>query len=148
MTEWLDEAENEAWRGYIEMHTRLFAHLGRQLQHQNDLSAADFEVLVQLSESPEGRIRVFELANRLQWERSRLSHQLTRMEGRGLICRQGCPSDRRGSYVELTPDGRRAIEAAAPGHVETVRRHFVDVLDRQQLRTMAEISRRVLDSLP
>jgi DNA-binding MarR family transcriptional regulator len=148
VTEWLDEAETEAWRGYLEMHARLFAHLDRQLQRQSDLSSADFQVLVQLSEAPEGRMRVFELAERLQWERSRLSHQLTRMEGRGLVCRQGCPSDRRGSFVELTPDGRRAIEAAAPGHVEAVRRHFVDVLDPEQLRTLADISRQVLASLP
>jgi DNA-binding MarR family transcriptional regulator len=148
VTKWLDELEMEAWRSYINMQVHLTAHLGRQLQSESELSPADFEVLVQLSESPGDRMRVFELACQLQWERSRLSHHLTRMERRGLVQREGCPSDGRGSYVELTGPGRRAIEEAAPGHLEAVRRHFVDVLDRDQLRAMADISKRVLDSLP
>lgn len=148
MPEALDDLETQAWRGYVKMRLHLSAHLGRLLQQDSDLSTADFEVLLHLSESPSDQMRVFELAEELQWERSRLSHQLTRMEGRGLVRRYGCPSDGRGSFVEMSAEGRRVLQGAAPSHVEAVRRHFVDVLDRDQLQAMAEISQRVLDSLP
>jgi DNA-binding MarR family transcriptional regulator len=148
VTEWLDELEAEAWREYLNMHRHLTAHLGRLLQLHSDLSTADFEVLVHLSESPGDRMRVCELADQLEWERSRLSHHLTRMERRGHVRREGCVSDGRGSFVELTPEGRQVIEGAAPGHVEAVRQYFVEVLDREQLRTMADMSKRVLAGLP
>jgi len=111
---WLDESEQRAWRSYLQMHGQLLARLNRQLQADSDLSLADYEVLVTLSEVPAGRLRPFELQRGLQWEQSRLSHQLRRMEHRGLVGREGCTDDRRGAFIVLTDAGRRAIEAAAP----------------------------------
>jgi DNA-binding MarR family transcriptional regulator len=148
VTDWLDDLENEAWRGYIRMQVQLNAQLARLLQSESDLSHADFEVLVTLSEAPGDQMRVFELAEHLRWERSRLSHHLTRMERRELVVRAGCPSDGRGAFVELTAQGRRTIEEAAPGHLEAVRRYFIDNLDRHELRLLADISRRVVEGLP
>ena len=148
MTEWLDELESEAWRGYLRMQVQLNAQLSRLLQAGSDLSDADFHVMVELSELDGDRMRVFELAERLQWERSRLSHHLTRMERRGLVQRSGCPSDGRGAFVALTVEGSRAIEAAAPGHIEAVRRYFIDLLERDQLQALVDIAGRVLAHLP
>jgi DNA-binding MarR family transcriptional regulator len=147
---WLDEREQHAWRAYIEAYRRLLAHLGRHLQRETGLSDGDYAVLVNLSEAPGDRMRAFELGRAMQWEKSRLSHHLTRMAARGLISREECPSDGRGAYVVLTPAGRVAIEAAAPLHVREVRRLFVDALSGQQLDALAEISdtlRRQVDAL-
>ena len=117
---WLDEREARAWRGFLRMQSEL-RRVARQLQQEAGLSAADYEVLVSLSEAPGGRLRVFELGGATQWEKSRLSHHLTRMEHRGLVRRMPCPTDNRGANVVLT-DGPSAIEAAAPRHVEHVRK--------------------------
>lgn len=144
---WLTESQHRAWRGYLALNTQLNAELNRQLQASSDLSLADFEVLVQLTDSPDGRVRSFQLGHALQWEKSRLSHQVTRMERRGLVSREGCPSDGRGAFVVVTPEGRRAIEAAAPGHVEAVHRLFFDVLSEEQVATLTEISDQVLARL-
>ncbi len=144
---WLDDREQAAWRAFIEMHLRLFRHLERQLQRDSDLSAPDYEVLVSLSEAPDERLRPFELCEALQWEKSRLSHQLTRMERRGLVERRSCPTDGRGSHVGLTPAGRSAIQAAAPGHVEEIRLVFVDALDPEQLDQLAAASRIIADAV-
>src|SRR3954454_4889464 len=122
MTRWLSEPEQRAWRGLLQMTTRLETQLNRELQETSGLSLADYDVLVPLSEAPQGRLRVFELASDLGWERSRLSHHLTRMQRRGLITREDCDADRRGAFVVLTDAGRSAIDQAAPAHVETVRR--------------------------
>ena len=128
------------------MHAQLSAHVRRSLGQCVGMSDADYAVLVHLSESPEGKLRVFELVRALQWEKSRLSHQLRRMEQRELLERTECPTDGRGAFVALTPTGRDAIEAAAPLHVEEVRRHFIDRLSPEQLESLLEISRAVLDS--
>lgn len=144
---WLNEREARAWRGYERMQTRLEAQLARDLQHDCGMSMADFEVLVHLSESPEGRLRAFELVDSMEWEKSRLSHHLSRMEGRGLVARVECDTDARGSYVTLTVQGRKAIEAAAPLHVEHVRRHLIDLLEPDHLDALGEISERVLERL-
>ncbi|MBV8527238.1 MAG: MarR family transcriptional regulator [Candidatus Dormibacteraeota bacterium] len=108
------------------------------------LSHPDYYVLVQLSESSERRMRMSDLASGIQWSKSRLSHHLDRMELRGLVSREDCPSDARGAYACLTPAGLRAIEDAAPGHVASVRRHFIDALTPDQLETLAEISETVI----
>jgi DNA-binding MarR family transcriptional regulator len=147
MTRWLDDDEQRAWRAYVQMQARLNAHLGRQLQRDSGLSLADYEVLVQLTEVPDGRLRPFALQERLEWEQSRLSHHLSRMSRRGLVERQECPSDARGAFVVLTPAGRAAIEAAAPGHVAAVRDLFLDRLDREELHTLARFATRVLHRL-
>jgi DNA-binding MarR family transcriptional regulator len=146
-TRWLTEREQAAWRGYVAMSARLAAQLNRDLQAAAGLSQADYAVLVQLSEHPDGRVRVLELARALGWEKSRLSHQLSRMQQRGLIGRSGCASDRRGSYIELTVDGRRTIEDAAPAHVESVRKWLFDNLSNEQVDVLQAITRSVNDRL-
>src|SRR5579875_2269814 len=110
------------------MNSRLAARLNREMQDESGLSIADFSVLVQLSEHVDGRMRVLELARALRWEKSRLSHQLTRMQQRGLIDRSYCSEDRRGAFVVLTDRGRAVVDAAAPQHVESVRRYLFDEL--------------------
>ena len=140
---WLDEREQAAWRAYLDMNAKLNARLNREMQEQCGISIADFSVLVQLSEHVDSRMRVLELARALGWEKSRLSHQLTRMQQRHLISRSNCSEDRRGAWVELTPQGRETIEAAAPRHVESVRRYLFDELDDEQVRALEQIARTV-----
>ena len=146
-TRWLDADEQRAWRRYLRMQAELTARLARQLLTESDLSLADFEVLVNLTDVPEGRMRVTELAKLLQWEKSRLSHHFSRMEKRGLVVRENCPSDARGAFVVLTPEGRVTIEAAAPGHVETVRRLMFDGLTAAQVEALGTIADVVLDRI-
>src|SRR3954449_3671739 len=124
MPQWLTDDEQQAWRGLLQMTSRLDARLNRELQQTSGLSLADYDVLVLLSETPDGRLRMFQLIEDLQWEQSRLSHHIARMERRGLVVREECTTDRRGAFVVLTDAGRDAIERAAPGHVAAVR-HLV-----------------------
>ena len=122
---WLDDREQAAWRVYLSSHARLVAELNRRLVAVCGLTINDYQVLVNLSEAPEGRLRSFELAEAMQWERSRLTHQLTRMEGRSLVGREVCEDDRRGSFVAITTAGRRVLRRAAPHHAADVRELFV-----------------------
>lgn len=126
------------------MRVELGAVLDKQLASDSALSSSDYQVLVALSEAHEDRLRIGELAAAVRWEKSRLSHHLTRMARRGLLVREDCPDDARGSYVRLTTEGRRTIERAAPAHVEAVRRYFIDALSVQQLEALAEITEAVL----
>jgi DNA-binding MarR family transcriptional regulator len=144
MTRWLDDDEQQAWRAYVKMQSHLNAAVGRRMQADSQLSLPDFEVLVQLTDTPEGRVRVFELARALDWEKSRLSHHLRRMQKRGLVSREECPDDARGAFIVLTADGRKAIEQAAPHHVETVRKLVFDVLTRDQVDALRAISEQIL----
>ncbi|HKR50425.1 MAG TPA: MarR family winged helix-turn-helix transcriptional regulator [Pseudonocardiaceae bacterium] len=144
---WLDEDEQRIWRSYLQMQRQLAARLNRQLQADCGLSLADYEVLVQLTDTQDGRLRSFELARGLLWEQSRLSHHLNRMHNRGLVVRQECCEDGRGTFVVLTTAGRRAIEAAAPGHVAMVRRLFFDGLTRDQILMLEQLSTQVLARL-
>jgi DNA-binding MarR family transcriptional regulator len=144
---WLDDDQQRAWRAFVSMYTRLDAHLGRDLQATTDLSTADFSVLVALTDVCQGRVRAYELSEALEWEKSRLSHHLGRMAKRGLITRGGCSEDGRGQFVAVTPAGRAAIEAAAPHHVETVRRLVFDVLSAEEVAALAAISQAVLARL-
>ncbi|WAL69735.1 MarR family transcriptional regulator [Amycolatopsis cynarae] len=129
------------------MQAQLTARLNRQLQADSELSYSDFAVLVALTDVPDGRVRIFELARELQWEKSRLSHHLARMQKRGLVAREECRSDARGAFVVLTSAGSEAIEGAAPKHVETVRRLVFDALTPEQVETLAALSDRVLERL-
>jgi DNA-binding MarR family transcriptional regulator len=146
-TPWLSAPEQRAWRGLLHMHAELTARLGRHLQATSELSLADFEVLVALTDVPEARRRVLELGRDLQWEKSRLSHHLTRMEKRGLVAREECPSDGRGAFVVVTDAGRAAIEAAAPAHVTEVRRLVFDVLDDAEVGVLGDLTERVVERL-
>jgi DNA-binding MarR family transcriptional regulator len=147
MTRWLDEGEQRAWRAYQRMQGQLAARLNRQLQADSGLSLADYEVLVLLTDVPEACVRPFELQRRLQWEQSRLSHHLTRMQRRGLIERRECDEDGRGALIVLTDAGRKAIVAAAPGHVEAVRSLFFDGLTGDQVQLLEELATQVLSRL-
>jgi DNA-binding MarR family transcriptional regulator len=144
---WLDAIEARAWRGYLLMSRLLFAELGRGLSRDANMSHADYEVLVVLSETPGHRLRMNELASRLVWEKSRLSHQITRMQQRGLVGRQECASDARGSFVVLTDAGLAAITSAAPNHVRDVRRNFFDLLTPEQVESLAAMTETVVDHL-
>jgi len=146
-TVWLTAREDHVWRTYLRMHAELLRHLNRQLQAESDLSAQDYEVLVHLSEAADGRLRAFELGVVVQWEKSRLSHHLSRMEKRGLIAREDCETDARGAYVVLSAAGRRAIEATAPGHVAEIRDVFLDALTPAQLDALGDIAEAVLARL-
>jgi DNA-binding MarR family transcriptional regulator len=128
-TPWLSASQQRLWRGWLRLNAELNSTLQRELQDDSGLSMPDFEVLVHLTDTPEGRIRVNDLARLLFWERSRLSHHVTRMQKRGLVERTECPDDGRGAFIAVTAQGRAAIEQAAPGHVRTVRRLMFDALD-------------------
>lgn len=141
---WLSDREQLAWRAQLAMWTRLNAQLAREMAAESDLSMADFTVLVALTDTCAGKTRAFSLADALQWEKSRLSHQLARMEKRGLIERTECSEDGRGQLVGVTPAGQTAIERAAPAHVAAVRRMFFDGLTHEQIDTLTEIARAAL----
>ena len=145
---WLDDEEARAWRGFLRMHQLLRAELERELARETGLSLADYEVLVNLSEADGQRLRMWALADALRWSRSRLSHQVARMQDRGLLSREECPTDARGAFATLTPAGLAAIEGAAPGHVAGVRRHLFDRLSPAQVRALIEISEAVLHPVP
>jgi DNA-binding MarR family transcriptional regulator len=129
---WLSAQEGSAWLGYRRMRARL------------DL---DYDVLSNLSDAPADCMRVHELAGLMQWSSSRLTHQVTRMQQRELVIRENAAADGRGSTVRLTPSGRERIERAAPFHVASVRRHFIDLLTPAELLALNELSARVLDRL-
>ena len=122
------------------MQARLVGELARQLTSESGLSYPDYVVLVALTDRPDGRMRLFELGKFLDWEKSRLSHHLTRMANRGLITKEPCDEDRRGAHIVITAQGRSAIAAAAPGHLASVRRLFIDLLTPAQIDAMAEIA--------
>lgn len=145
---WLTEAEYRAWLGYRRMRARLDLQLARDLARDSGLSEPDYDVLSTVSETEGHRMRLSELAALMLWSKSRLSHHITRMEQRGLVTREECASDGRGSFVVLTEDGMRAIEAAAPGHVASVREHFIDLLTDRQIGTLTAITQAVLSRLP
>src|SRR3712207_1706688 len=146
-TPWLDERQQRLWRAWVALDTQLPAALHRQLQGDSGLSLQDFEVLVRLTEAADSRARVTDLANAAGWERSRLSHHIKRMEGRGLVQRQECCDDGRGAFVVLTPAGRDAIERAAPGHARTVRQLVFASLTEEELQAVTAFAERVLGRL-
>jgi DNA-binding MarR family transcriptional regulator len=146
-TPWLDDRQQQVWRAWLRVGSRLPAALNRQLQRDSELSLQDFDVLVQLTDVDEGRVRVSALAAALGWERSRLSHHVTRMERRGLVAREECDDDGRGAFVVLTPAGRTAIERAAPGHVRTVRSLVFDALAPAEVDALGDVLAAVLDRL-
>ena len=145
MVEWLSEPQARAWRGYRRMFLLLNAQIARDLG-RNGLSEADYDVLSTLSETKDGA-RIKYLGAHLLWSQSRLSHHITRMQQRGLVTREDCPGDARGAIVALSTEGRQAIEDAAPGHVESVRRHFIDLLTPAQIEAFGEIADTVVERL-
>jgi DNA-binding MarR family transcriptional regulator len=120
--------------------------LNRQLQDDRDLSLADYEVLGRLHQAPEHTLRARDLAATLTWEQSRLSHQLARMQRRGLVDKRRCTDDRRGYLISLTSPGREAIEQAAPGHVSAVRELIFDKLTPADVRQLGNLMERLTKS--
>ncbi|MEI2639367.1 MAG: MarR family transcriptional regulator [Microthrixaceae bacterium] len=143
-TPWLSDSEQTAWRGFMEMHAVVGAELARRLAADSTLSYQDYEVLVALTDNDSGQLRVMEIAEVLGWEKSRVSHQVSRMTSRGLVEKRPCESDRRGFEVSITDVGRSHIERAAPGHVEAVRELFIDRLSANDLASLTRIARKVL----
>jgi len=141
---WLNEREERAWRALQFMQMRVEGELARQLASDSGLSYSDYVVLVALTDRPDGRMRLFELADVLGWEKSRLSHHVARMADRGLVKKEKCGADRRGAFVAVTKRGRKEIEAAAPGHVAAVRHLFVDRLTPDQLDAIGDAAEAVL----
>jgi DNA-binding MarR family transcriptional regulator len=144
---WLTPAEHDAWHSFIHMQEKLIGRLSRRVQAESDLSAADYTVLVELTDAPDGRLRPLDLAKTVEWEKSRMSHHIGRMAKRGLVTREECADDGRGAVIAITPAGREAIAAAAPLHVEAVRQLFVDPLSPEELRMVAQISNRILEQM-
>jgi DNA-binding MarR family transcriptional regulator len=142
MTEprWLDAQEMRAWRGLLGTNRLLFEQVNRELSRRSALSSADYEVLVQLSEAPDRRLRMSELAAQSLSSKSRLSHQVSRLEKLGWVRREECPTDRRGAFAVLTDDGFAVLAEAAKGHVEDVRRHLFDHLSPDQIAALADIT--------
>jgi len=144
---WLSAEQERVWRRWVTLNARLSATLQRELQDDAGLSMPDYEVLVHLTDSAEGQVRVTDLARLLLWERSRVSHHVTRMESRCLVRREECAEDGRGAFVVITPQGRAAIEQAAPGHVNTVRLLVFDALSPEEIDAFATIIDKALAQL-
>ena len=145
--QWLTEEQQRIWRAYLSVESRLSAHLNRQLQASSSLSIAEYGVLVNLSEVADGKMRPFELGRALCWEQSRLSHQIARMERRGLVTREQCASDKRGAFIVITPAGRTTIEAAAPGHAEAVRDCLFGRLTPEEAVAFGEACTKIANAL-
>jgi DNA-binding MarR family transcriptional regulator len=126
---WLDPDEQAVWRAFLDVSRLLFEQLNRQLSDEAGMSLAEYEILVQLSEAPDRRLRMSELADRVVSSRSRITHTVGRMEERGLVHREACVDDGRGVLCVLTDAGFARLEETAPGHVETVRTLMFDPLD-------------------
>lgn len=143
-TEWLNSNEEHAWREFRRLLVVLPARTSRDLA-QVGLSAPDYEVLSTLSEHPHHRWALKSLAAKMEWSRSRLSRQVSRMQDRGLIERESDDTDGRGCILHLTDDGLSVLRQAAPSHLRSVRARFIDHLTPAELATLANISRRIVD---
>ena len=143
---WLNPTEMKAWRRYILASRRLIDVLDSDLGGHG-LSMPDYEILVQLSEAQDRKMRMSELAQNALLSRSRLSHRMKVMEKAGWVKREACPEDKRGYFAVMTPKGWKAIVAAAPEHVESVRNRFMDHLTKAEQQALADIFQRVEQSL-
>jgi DNA-binding MarR family transcriptional regulator len=140
---WLSDDELATWKSFSLMHLQLMAKLASQL-NADGLSLPDYLVLATLSDEPDGRRRIVELGVELGWEKSRVSHHLSRMCERGLVRKHKCPTDQRGAFVEITEFGRNELVRTAPAHVHQVRQMFIDQLRPSELRTLGAVAERVL----
>ncbi|MPZ96818.1 MAG: MarR family transcriptional regulator [Propionibacteriales bacterium] len=146
-TRWLSTPQQRAWRAYLLGTTQLMAQLDRDLSVQHNLSLPEYEIMVRLSEIPDRRMRMAELADSLNHSRSRLTHTVTRMEAEGLVARCSADTDRRGVYAELTEAGWKRLRDAAPTHVEGVRQYLVDAVDPDDLEAVGRAFKAVADAL-
>jgi DNA-binding MarR family transcriptional regulator len=140
----LSDTELRAWQGFVALQTQVMPRIFRELQRTTGLSGPDYLVLSTLNAAPHGRLRAFEILNASGWERSRLSHHLTRMDKRGLVERHTLEEDPRYAEVVLTAQGRAAYQLAAPIHLRHVRRHFFDALEPENVTALSALADRVL----
>src|SRR6266511_6137242 len=143
----LDEHQRRLWKAYRDLYQELSGALQEQLLRDAGLSGSEYAVLVPLSLTPDGVLRARELGAELGWDRSRLSHLVRRMEKRGLVAREECSEDARGSMVRLTDAGTAAVEDAAPEHSQAIRRYFFNPLSSEELETLAVVFDRLLANL-
>jgi DNA-binding MarR family transcriptional regulator len=141
---WLTASEQRAWRAYLESSKILFDALDRQLQRESDMPHAYFEILVRLSETEGHTLRMSQLADQTRSSRSRLSHAVARLEERGWVVREDCPTDRRGQLAKLTDVGFEVLRSAAPGHVGAVCNYLIEALDDEQLGQLAVIGEAII----
>ncbi len=146
-TRWLNKSEADAWRAYLAMTRLLAVQLDRELIQDSSLPHAYYEILARLAEAPGQTLRMSELAAVSESSRSRLSHAIARLTEAGWVRRQECETDRRGAFAILTGEGFAALEAAAPAHVESVRRHLFDRLTPEQVGQLEAICTSVLTGL-
>ena len=135
---WLDDSEQRMWRGYLDSTRLLTRMLDRQLQDDVGMSFADYEALVVVSEAPDRRIRMSQLADAMSATRSGVTRAVTRLVAEGWLIRVDCPEDKRGAYAELTDAGLAKLRDAAPGHVEAVRRYLFDLLSPRDVTLFAQ----------
>ncbi|GIF15737.1 MarR family winged helix-turn-helix transcriptional regulator [Actinoplanes teichomyceticus] len=139
MTErWLDEIEMRAWVAFLDTSNLLQRRLDQQLREDGGLTQPQYELLTRLAEAPGQRMRMAELALALVASRSGLTYQVTQLEKAGLVRREACAGDDRGVLAALTEQGVQALRRAAPGHLRVVRENLIDLLDRDQLVTLAD----------
>ena len=141
------EDEQELWRSFFLMRRQLELTLERRLQADAGISTADYEILSALHSDPARRLRAGNIGDLIGWEKSRVSHQITRMEQRDLVKREECGDDARGVWVVLTSEGSRAVLNAETDRRDAVRKHFFDVLDGDEKRVLTAISHKVLDTI-
>jgi len=146
-TRWLSADEQRAWRAFVLLTQLLMDQLDRELQRDAGMSMAYYSILVVLSEHAGRTIRMTDLSRLLRYSKTRLSEAVARLEARGWVRREPCPTDRRSTYAALTDAGFAALEAAAPGHVAGVRRHMFDYLTAEQVAQLGEISTAVAKPL-
>jgi len=146
-TRWLTAEQQAAWRSWLTAQLLLAEAFERDLKAQANLSMAEYDVLVQLSEAPDRRLRMSALASRTLASRSRLSHQISRMEADGLVRREECLTDKRGWWAILTDKGFETLVASAPEHVASVRKHLVDVLSEEEFAKLGCILDKVVTAL-
>ncbi|WP_106397590.1 MarR family winged helix-turn-helix transcriptional regulator [Actinocorallia populi] len=144
---WLNPEEQAAWRAYLLSNQLLDEALDRQLQRDAGMPHAYYWILVALSEAPDRTMRMSDLARRLRYSQSRLTHAVTSMERRGWVTRDRCPSDGRGLLAALTAEGMRTLVETAPGHVEEVRSRVFDRLTPEQVTQLKEICELIQDGL-
>jgi len=138
-------AQLTAWRTFLEAHARTTELLAQELKEAEGIALTWYDVLVQLSEADDHRLRMQELAERVLLSKSGLTRLIDRMERHQLVDRRTCPSDRRGTFAELTPDGLAMLRQAAPTHLRGVREHFADLLDDHEAATLTELLGRIAD---
>ena len=143
----VSEQDWELWRDYFRGGRELVAALDRRLQDDAGLSHPEYLLMLSLWQAPRHSLRTGELAEELSWEKSRVSHQVSRMEARGLVARRECETDARGVWVELTADGSRLLLRATRDHTDAIREWFFDLLDDDEKRVLGTIAKRMRTTL-